>query len=457
MKRFSFLATIVALTSLFIASCEKDDNEPETTAEGIVSAFFPTGYGDKTVAAWYTSTEHKTKEGYDTESVTAVYLFTDNTYLVTYSKVAEYKETKEIEVRDKKISATGNYEFKSGDYTNGEAIVYIDGQPNELNIAGGQFTIMGETFAKQDNKKVPAASEGTEDNSGNNQSGDNNQPGGDKTGLPETLEAFFPSAYKTSGVVAWYSYTNVENDRIKTMAVFLFSDNTVVVTKNKLKADGSAEKEIEFEGTFSITKGDYTNGTVNVGGQFDAFITDGVLSVPAMGDETFTIQDINNIPAPSEATGNNSGNNQSGDNKDDNQSGDNNGDNNQSGGEETGLPKTLEAFFPSAYSSKTVAAWYSYTNIEKDRIKTQAVFLFTDNTVVVTKHKVKADGSVEKEIDFEGTYTITEGDYTNGKANVSDMFEAVISDGLLTVMTGEPESFTKQDNSAVPAASNATN
>ncbi len=161
MKRFSLLAAIAALTTLFIASCEKDDNEPENTTEGIVSAFFPTGFGDKTVAAWYTSTEHKTKDTYDTESVTAVYLFTDNTYLVTYSKVAEYKETKEIEVRDKKISATGNYEFKSGDYTNGEAIVYINGQPCELTIAGGQFSIMDGTFIKQDNKKIPAASNPT--------------------------------------------------------------------------------------------------------------------------------------------------------------------------------------------------------------------------------------------------------------------------------------------------------
>ena len=57
----------------------------------------------------------------------------------------------------------------------------------------------------------------------------------------------------------------------------------------------------------------------------------------------------------------------------------------------------------------------------------------------------------KKEIDFEGTFTLTEGDYTNGKANVSDMFEAVISDGVLTVSTGEPESFTKQDNKDAPA------
>ena len=64
MKRFSLLAAIAALTTLFIASCEKDDNEPENTTEGIVSAFFPTGFGDKTVAAWYTSTEHKTKDTY---------------------------------------------------------------------------------------------------------------------------------------------------------------------------------------------------------------------------------------------------------------------------------------------------------------------------------------------------------------------------------------------------------
>ena len=42
-----------------------------------------------------------------------------------------------------------------------------------------------------------------------------------------------------------------------------------------------------------------------------------------------------------------------------------------------------EAFFPKAFADKEVAAWYSWTEKDKDKTKTEAVFLFKDNTFVV--------------------------------------------------------------------------
>jgi len=120
-----------------------------------------------------------------------------------------------------------------------------------------------------------------------------------------------------------------------------------------------------------------------------------------------------------------------------------------------------EAFFPKAFAGKEVAAWYKWTDKDKDKTKTEAVYLFKDNTFVVTKNKVHTDGRYERAIEATGTYELTEGDYKNGKARVivmADNGEAqgvmnvVIEDGHLTTDQGE-EVFIMQDNAKVPKAS----
>ncbi|MBP5201235.1 hypothetical protein J6253_00655, partial [bacterium] len=86
-------------------------------------------------------------------------------------------------------------------------------------------------------------------------------------------------------------------------------------------------------------------------------------------------------------------------------------------------------------------------------IKIEAVFLFNDNTLVVTSSKVYSveDGrEPEKKINAEGTFTITSGDYDNGEAHVvaGEMeFDVTISDGVLFAME---EEFIKQDNADAP-------
>ena len=127
------------------------------------------------------------------------------------------------------------------------------------------------------------------------------------------------------------------------------------------------------------------------------------------------------------------------------------------GGESTFTDKAT-AYLPEAYADKTLAAWYSLTEEEKDKIKIEAIFLFDDNTLIKTTSKVYSveDGrEPSDERDATGEFTITSGDYENGEAHVvleleEEMeFDVTISNGVLSAMGAE---FTKQDNADVPEA-----
>ena len=127
------------------------------------------------------------------------------------------------------------------------------------------------------------------------------------------------------------------------------------------------------------------------------------------------------------------------------------------GGESTFTEKAT-AYLPEAYADKTLAAWYSLTEEEKDKIKIEAIFLFDDNTLIKTTSKVYSveDGrEPSDERDATGEFTITSGDYENGEAHVvleleEEMeFDVTISNGVLSAMGAE---FTKQDNADLPEA-----
>ena len=102
-------------------------------------------------------------------------------------------------------------------------------------------------------------------------------------------------------IESWYAYSNQENDRIKTEAIFLFTDNTILVTKSKVYTSGREPSyEIEVEGTYQLTNGDYENGTISVvagGMNITAEISNGVLS--AMGGR-YTKQPNEEAPEPRE-------------------------------------------------------------------------------------------------------------------------------------------------------------
>ena len=120
----------------------------------------------------------------------------------------------------------------------------------------------------------------------------------------------------------------------------------------------------------------------------------------------------------------------------------------------------VEAFLPSFCADKTVAAWYSVYSETDYKKKIEAVFLFTDSTVVVTKSKVysQEDGrDPSREVMHEGTYQVLEGDFDNGALQIllpgGVSLRARISEGELTLMA---VTYVRQDNAGIPAPSQLT-
>ncbi len=120
----------------------------------------------------------------------------------------------------------------------------------------------------------------------------------------------------------------------------------------------------------------------------------------------------------------------------------------------------VEAFLPSFCADKTVAAWYSVYSETDYKKKIEAVFLFTDSTVVVTKSKVYSqdDGrDPSREVMHEGTYQVLEGDFDNGALQIllpgGVSLRARISEGELTLMA---VTYVRQDNAGIPAPSQLT-
>lgn len=247
-----------------------------------------------------------------------------------------------------------------------------------------------------------------------------------------SISAFFPEGYSANNVEAWYFYNEVQQDGTqRAEAVFLFNNNTIVVTSHRIKSNGSEKREIEYVGTYQLTSGDYDNGTVYVPSMsMTVPVQNG--KITPMGSEVYTRQSNANIPAPQSPTTDNGGNG----------GGNNNGD----------YQTTPEAYLPSTYAEKTIAAWYSLTSEDNNKTKIQAVFLFTDGSLVVTTSKVYtiADGrSPEYGTGFAGTYELKSGNYSNGTAFVPEMNMSVSI--IQNVLVAMGDSFTKQDNANAPA------
>lgn len=245
-----------------------------------------------------------------------------------------------------------------------------------------------------------------------------------------SASAFFPTGYDRNGVVAWFTSSETQQDgQVNVQAIYVFNDESMLSTLYKKKADGTVRREIDATGTCSLTSGNYTNGIATVtipelGMDMTVTIVNGVFTAREV---TFTKQDNANIPMAQDPTGN--------------------------GGQGGSVSDTLltEAYLPAAYANKTIAAWYAFSNVENDRIKTEAVFLFTDNTMIVTKAKVyTSDRTPEQALEVEGTYELASGDYENGSLNVDadgTRITATISGGVLSAMG---EQYAKQANANAP-------
>ena len=442
---FAIMAAALMLSMSF-TSCEEleglIDDEKESTDN---QAFFPNTYRQRTVAAWYSLTE---KEESGTR-IEAVFLFDDNSFVTTKSRT--YTDGRS---QERKILAEGEYTLTEGDYDNGKAEVKINGVPDPMTveIKDGKMLAMGETFTKQNNKKVPKPSEEAEGGDNNQGGGDNNQGGGDNN-QGNGLEAFFPTAYSGKTVSAWYTSAGEITEQGYEMkylaAIYFFADNTCVGTTNMIAKGPNGEEYdriIGMEGGYRILEGDFNTGKIQLtygeGKSMTVQIENGQIKIADVetGSEQYTIyikQDNSNVPKPSDPTDNGQGG----------------GDDNQGG--ENQNPSGVPAFFPKAYADKTVVAWYSYEESISVQTMVQAVFLFSDNTLIVTEHKVFAkevQENDERYILATGTYTL-EGNYDNGSATVILVPErkvsAYINNGKLNIEISK-FTFIKRDVKDVP-------
>ncbi len=130
-------------------------DEPEPSVDYSKVCFFPTGYEDKTVAAWYASEDVTT----DKSKFFALYLFSDNTFIATKREIENSNETREIEIE-------GQYTFTTEDEKNfenneGAALVSMGDQSREFEftIVNGFFSITGvDTTYNLQSGSVPKAS-----------------------------------------------------------------------------------------------------------------------------------------------------------------------------------------------------------------------------------------------------------------------------------------------------------
>lgn len=393
MKKFKILAGMVAavMFSLTYTSCEELEELVDDSQENVSGdvAFFPKAYADKEIAAWYSWTE-KDKDKTKTE---AVFLFKDYTFVVTKNKVYSKEDGRSPE---REIEAVGKYSFSKGDYTNGEASVLIDGGGGMIvQIKDGKLTTpMGdEEFIKQDNSKLPKATDPTS-------GGNNNQNDG--------MEAFLPTAYANKTISGWYSYGGKMSDsgyEIKFVAaIYFFDDNTYVATSNTLLSGPNGEypqRAIITSGAYKILEGNLTTGkieiTIDASTSITVEIENGQLKAIEDGETViYTKQDNSKLPQPSEPTENG----------------------NQGGGDQDDQGP---AFFPNTYDINNVVAWYSYTESEPMETRVEAVFLLKDGIVLVTEHKIFEQSTQmpdERYIFVVGSYTLS-GDYDNGKADVT--------------------------------------
>ena len=394
-----------------------------------IEAFFPTAYAGKSVSAWYTSAGEIEEQEFVIKCLGAMYFFDDNTCVITTNAIAKGPDG-QVFYTARTIGIEGNYSFLKGDFENGQIEMSFYGgsmiftvQEGKISVETlegfqGPFTI----FTKQDNSKVPQPLDPT----------DQGQHGGDGGGV----QAFFPSSYANKMLLVWYMYSESKNEGTRVEAVFLFADSSFVTTKHKVysQEDGrSPEREILAEGRYRLISGDYQDGNLqavlSTGETMDITIENAIMK--AMGQE-FAMQDATELPEPSDPTS-----------PDPNQ---------VIGGDPLWNGDTI-AYLPVSCADKTIAAWYMRTEVTQS-YKIEAVFLFADSTLIVTKHKVYLMGDQEEEyaIIAEGDFKMARGNYTTGVASVTlsdgDKFDVQIANGVLYAMN---EEFILQDNDDAPA------
>ena len=443
MKVTRFLSIMAAalMLSVSFTSCDELEGLFDDDEKGSVDdqAFFPNSYSQRKVAAWYSLTDEKKGGG---KTIEAVFLFEDGSFVTT--KNNSYPDDRKSE---RTILAEGDYEMVEGDFTNGVAQVKINGVPDPMTveIVDGVMRAMGEEFTKQDNKKVPKASEPTGE-SGENGNGEGGEgQGGDDDGI----EAFFPNGFSTKDVASWYAQAGKIQEQGYEMqykaAIFFFAKGQFVATVHSVITGPEGPiptKIISIKGRYEWVEGNFETGKLKLIGDDGKVVVVDIVQGKLTGIETengevviYAKQDTNSVPQPSDPTDNYQpgGEGQGGEGE----GGEGQGGEGQ-GGENQG--NEVPAFFPKAYAEKTVVAWYSFSEGEKGETRVEAVFLFENDVVIVTENKVFAEElgmGPERYIKSVGSYKLRDGDYENGLGLVElselGQHQVKIAEGVLTV------------------------
>ena len=442
MKVTRFLSIMAAalMLSVSFTSCDELEGLFDDDEKGSVDdqAFFPNSYSQRKVAAWYSLTDEKKGGG---KTIEAVFLFEDGSFVTT--KNNSYPDDRKSE---RTILAEGDYEMVEGDFTNGVAQVKINGVPDPMTveIVDGVMRAMGEEFTKQDNKKVPKASEPT------GESGENgNGEGGNGQGGDDGIEAFFPNGFSTKDVASWYAQAGKIQEQGYEMqyktAIFFFGNGQSVATVHT-EVEGPEgpipTKAISIKGRYEWVEGNFETGKLKLIGDDGKVVVVDIAQGKLTGIETgngevviYAKQDTNSVPQPSDPTDNYQpgGEGQGGEGE----GGEGQGGEGQ-GGENQG--NEVPAFFPKAYAEKTVVAWYSFSEGEKGETRVEAVFLFENDVVIVTENKVFAEElgmGPERYIKSVGSYKLRDGDYETGLGIVElselGQHQVKIEKGVLTV------------------------
>ena len=401
-------------------------------------------YGNKTVTAYYVCVDAAPGE----IRSEAIFLFDDDSMAIAELKV--FPEDTEAHPGEFYIHQVGTYELTQGDYTNGVLkLMPKDQNPIVVEIQNGVLHLYNQDYYKDGIIKNNGGD--GDDNGGD---GDDNGGDGDDNGQVsyDGSAAYLPSKFAKLEVSAWYAYKVSAKEASKTIAAFFFADGSMALTDVEVYNNGNTpQRSILMEAHYELQKqSDFDNGTVSVilsnGNSTPASIVEGKLT---LNGETFGKQDNSKLPNPSDANG--------GDDKPN--GGDDASGGGADGGDDSGTVQyngDAVAYLPADYADKTIAAWYMCTDKQNQSIKIQAVFLFGDKTLVVTKSKVysTADGrNPEKEVIVSGTYELVgRSSYTTGTANVKTTqgeFEVNMNNGVLTSQAFE-ETFTIQNINDAP-------
>ena len=393
------------LLCLNFTSCSDDDDAaPDNGRYGNdASAVFPQGYDASKVDAWFSGNNAGVNR--------ALYLFQDGSYVLTGTMTENGKTLKGI-------LSKGSYTVK-GDFNNGSITISPTAKKKALTTKKGSVSgtliivdgkiIMGdESLYIRDTKDIPTPEEIDLD----------------ITDIANALVVkVFSVSLTTSGAtiltgdIPNYSLLNLDASKLTSCGFVIGEQQTTPTLEDNIS---------KYDECTISEKGIFLTGPV---------ILDAI--VPVI--RAFVIYDGQvYYSSPYQTTPN-------------------------GGGEEEELVYTQDciAYLPPSYSDKKLNAWYSLTQEDKQKQckSIEAVFLFSDNTLVVTKNKIYAatvDKPSESKVTSNGTYAIKSGNLTNGKAEVTatvdgkeTTFEVTIANGILSAMDSQ---FTKQDNASAPVS-----